>query len=157
MPELDEIMARRRLGTYVKFKHFHLRIWKCGFGNFRLQNVDRFIYVNMILRRTCREKQGIWCVCPANERRLYIVTSSLVGWLQTQSDHWKRHTGISILHCHWIWEMKWPTSVNTQRASGLYRCSSKSYTINFRYNVFQFNTILANYTCLIVLTRLLNW
>ena len=28
----------------------------------------------------------ILCMCPANERRRYIVTSSLIGWAHTQND-----------------------------------------------------------------------
>ena len=28
------------------------------------------------------------CMCPANERRRYIVTSSLIGWAHTQNDPW---------------------------------------------------------------------
>ena len=31
----------------------------------------------------------ILCMCPANERQRYIVTSSLIGWAHTQNDHWK--------------------------------------------------------------------
>ena len=29
---------------------------------------------------------NIMCMPPANERRRYIVTSSLIGWAQTQND-----------------------------------------------------------------------
>ena len=28
------------------------------------------------------------CMCPANERRRYIVTSSLIGWVHTQTSWW---------------------------------------------------------------------
>ena len=28
------------------------------------------------------------CMCPANERRRYIVTSSLIGWAHAQNDSW---------------------------------------------------------------------
>ena len=30
----------------------------------------------------------ILCMHPANERRRYIVTSSLIGWVQIQNDLW---------------------------------------------------------------------
>ena len=30
----------------------------------------------------------ILCMCPANERRRYNVTSSLIGWAHTQNDPW---------------------------------------------------------------------
>ena len=30
----------------------------------------------------------ILCMCPANERRRYIVTSSLIGWAHHQNDPW---------------------------------------------------------------------
>ena len=30
----------------------------------------------------------ILCMCPANERRRYIVTSSPIGWAHTQNDPW---------------------------------------------------------------------
>ena len=36
----------------------------------------------------------ILCMRPANERRCYIVMSSLIGWAHTQNDPWKR------LSCH---------------------------------------------------------
>ena len=28
------------------------------------------------------------CICPTNERRRYIVTSSLIGWAHTRTDPW---------------------------------------------------------------------
>ena len=34
----------------------------------------------------------ILCMCPANERRCYIVTSSPVGWAHTQNDPWYDYT-----------------------------------------------------------------
>ena len=30
----------------------------------------------------------ILCMCPANERQCYIVTSSPIGWVHTQNDPW---------------------------------------------------------------------
>ena len=30
----------------------------------------------------------IFCMCPANERRRYNVTSSLIGWAHSQNDPW---------------------------------------------------------------------
>ena len=38
---------------------------------------------------TCADTLGIiLCMRPANERRRYIVTPSLIGWAHTQTDHW---------------------------------------------------------------------
>ena len=33
------------------------------------------------------------CMCPANERRRYIVTSSLIGWVHSQNDPWGYNPG----------------------------------------------------------------
>ena len=41
----------------------------------------------------------IWCMRPANERRRYIVTSSIIGWVHTQNDPCSR-CGRSLLHVY---------------------------------------------------------
>ena len=37
----------------------------------------------------CTSTRSILCMCPANERRRYIVTSFLIGPAYTQNDIWK--------------------------------------------------------------------
>ena len=41
------------------------------------------------------------CMCPANERRRYNVTSSLIGWVHTQNDPWITHRDL-ITNMH-LW------------------------------------------------------
>ena len=41
----------------------------------------------------------ILCMCPANERRRYTVTPSLIGWAQTQNNPWGSVTPSS--QCQW--------------------------------------------------------
>ena len=44
---------------------------------------------------------NISCMRPANERRRYIVTSSLIGWVHTQKDPCQLHDEIMIWkHSH---------------------------------------------------------
>ena len=45
----------------------------------------------------------ILCMCPANERRCYIVTSSPIGLAHTQNDPWVTAKGLhkSPLHQQW--------------------------------------------------------
>ena len=38
----------------------------------------------------------ILCMCPANERRRYIITSSLIGWAHTQNDPWLLGCRLSV-------------------------------------------------------------
>ena len=40
----------------------------------------------------------ILCMRPANERRCYIVTSSLIGWAHTQNDPWNQSISPSFFH-----------------------------------------------------------
>ena len=47
-----------------------------GFGNIHLSLVSSSAYTGII-----------FCMCAANERRRYIVTSSLTGWAHVQDDH----------------------------------------------------------------------
>ena len=49
----------------------------------------------------------ILCMHPANGRRRYNVTSSLIGWAHSQSDHW--NSGGLVMPCgsrdcghHWF-------------------------------------------------------
>ena len=47
----------------------------------------------------------ILCMRPANERRCYIVTSSLIGWAHSQNDPWKGHVKLSgelVLEEHFV-------------------------------------------------------
>ena len=37
------------------------------------------------------------CMRSANERRCYMVTSSLIGWAHTQNDHWLHHSLNSLI------------------------------------------------------------
>ena len=46
--------------------------------------------------------QVIFCVCPANERWHYIVTSYLIGWVHTQNGSWL-HSIIVII----VFTQKW--------------------------------------------------
>ena len=48
---------------------------------------------------TWRQSGIILCVCPANGRRRYIVTSSLIGWAHTQNDPWQ------YLSWKWWWDL----------------------------------------------------
>ena len=88
-------------GNFLRRKY----IWKC-----RLHNVGHFVKAAMCFnQRFCNNSfvffastlhlwycQGvILCMCPTNERRRYIVTSSLIGWAHTQNDpccHFDVHT-----------------------------------------------------------------
>ena len=61
-----------------------------------LTNVFRLSYVHLsnsffiVLTYHAYDTQGSCCVCtcPANERRRYIVTSSLIDWAHIQNDPW---------------------------------------------------------------------
>ena len=46
----------------------------------------RLLY-SKILKKKSSHTGIIFCMRPANERRRYIVTSSLIGWAHTQNDH----------------------------------------------------------------------
>ena len=70
----------------VAYQH-HLDWW----GKIKQNHVHIF---TALLRSLCTWQHNwnvgiILCMRPANERRCYIVTSSLVGWAHAQNDPWK--------------------------------------------------------------------
>ena len=49
---------------------------------------------------SCSMTPGIiLCTRPANERRRYIVTSSLIDWVHTQNDPWTHKICVSVRRC----------------------------------------------------------
>ena len=38
---------------------------------------------------------------PANERRRYTVTPSLIGWVHTQNDPWQVFVGVESVQVFW--------------------------------------------------------
>ena len=44
--------------------------------------------ISIVLCCSIQIPRIILCMCPANERRCYNVTSSLIGWTHTQNDPW---------------------------------------------------------------------
>ena len=70
--------------------------------------------VGLILNSRKEVPRIIFCVRPTNERRRYIVTSSLNGWAHTQNDHWSTHVElrgflfqILRVHCIGAWQVAW--------------------------------------------------
>ena len=60
-------------------------------------DVSSFIINNVLhWTRASGQYSGIiLCMCPANKRRRYIVTSALIGWAHTQNDPWA-HDGMPV-------------------------------------------------------------
>ena len=58
----------------------------------------RMEFSNMVLNIVTRNIPGtIPSLGSANERRRYVVTSSLIGWAHTQNDFWYTHLNLSSM------------------------------------------------------------
>ena len=73
-------------------------------GNYRIL-LDYYDFVFKILTKVFDQKLcmyitgNILWMLPANERWLYIVTSSLIGWAHTQNDPRYHHQRMCYCHC----------------------------------------------------------
>ena len=50
---------------------------------------EEYVVTNNTSAWRCRDHFVYGAMGPANERRRYIVTSSLIGWVHTQNDRWR--------------------------------------------------------------------
>ena len=67
---------------------------------------------------SCRSARAILCMCPANERRRYIVTSSLTGWAHTQNDLWGlQHFYVNVQSHMWVHNMQVCRNITTNSRS----------------------------------------
>ena len=69
------------------FHKFKGRVFHCEAMN-KLPFDSRIILLGLITSPCPRYPGIILCMCQANERRRYIVTSSIIGWAHTQNDPW---------------------------------------------------------------------
>ena len=78
-------------------------------------------------------------MCSANERRLYDVTSSLIGWAHTQNDPWGR-CGIIFCYLHGILDV---TIVSLLLNTSRPHQDGWHYAVNiFKYTIFKINAYI---------------
>ena len=70
----------------------------------------------------------ILCMCPANERRRYNVTSSLIGWAHAQDDHWAWTKWPTVCRPHF--QMHWLEWIFIENFNEVYPSRSNSWQVS---------------------------
>ena len=83
---LSELLSILKISALNITRWYTLPGYYNGMTLVRLSSHNKF----PISHFYCWTAEIILCMCPANERWRYIVTSSPIGWAHTQNDPWVR-------------------------------------------------------------------